>query len=190
MPDFRRWFVPGGTYFFTLVTEGRARLFAGPDARRLLGDTIRHCQARWPFVVDAIALLPDHLHAIWRLPAGDDHYSGRVGWIKKEFTKAWLSAGGSEQPRSRSRVANRRRGVWQRRFWEHVIRDERDYENHFDYLHYNPVKHGLVRRPGDWPWTTFGKYVAAGWYPADWGEGPAFADRLEGLIDPGCEPPG
>ena len=135
MSDYRRYFVPGGTYFFTLVTERRSRLFASAAARRLLGSVMRR-------------------------------------WIKREFTRDWLALGGAEQARSPPRTTERRRGVWQRRFWEHTIWDETDLEAHFDYIHYNPVKHALVPRPRDWPWSTFPRWVRDGHYPIDWAAGP------------------
>jgi putative transposase len=171
MSDYRRFFVPGGTYFFTLVTERRARLFRSKTARTLLGDAIRKCQEKHPFRVIAMVLLPDHLHALWELPPGDDRYPMRWKVIKRDFTIRWLAAGGREQPRNRSRLREQRRGIWQRRYWEHTIEDETDLENHFDYIHYNPVKHQLVRRPRDWPASTFHRYVASGHYDIDWGAG-------------------
>jgi putative transposase len=171
---YRRYFVPGATYFFTVVTDRRAALFADEAARRMLGSVIRRCLLRRPLKVVAIVLLPDHLHCLWALPAGDCAYSERWRWIKREFTRDWLACGGIEQPRRVSR--QRRRGVWQRRFWEHTIRDETDLENHFDYIHYNPVKHGLVQRPRDWPWSSFHRWVRAGHYPPNWGtDGPSIA---------------
>jgi REP element-mobilizing transposase RayT len=97
MPNWRRAHAPGGTFFFTLVTDGRAPILCDPPARLLLGSTLRRCQRRWPFTINAIVLLPDHLHAIWSLPPGDTAYPGRWGWIKKEFTKHWLELGGVEQ---------------------------------------------------------------------------------------------
>jgi putative transposase len=168
MSDDRRYFVPGGTYFFTVVTERRLRLFADAAARRLLGEAMRECRLRYPFKIVAIVLLPDHLHALWTLPTGDDAYSLRWRWIKREFARAWLQSGGAESERSPARLRERRRGVWQRRFWEHTIRDEGDLEAHFDYIHYNPVKHGLVRRPRDWPWSSFPRWVREGHYSLDW----------------------
>jgi putative transposase len=135
MSDYRRYFVPGGTYFFTLVTENRARLFEQAPARRILGAAMRECFARFPLKVVAIVLLPDHLHTLWTLPPGDDCYSLRWRWIKREFTRGWLALGGREQQRSDSRRREQRRGIWQRRFWEHTIRDEADMEAHFDYIH-------------------------------------------------------
>jgi putative transposase len=173
MSDYRRYFVPGGTYFFTVVTERRSRLFEQDSARRLLGGVIRQCLFRYPVEVVAIVLLPEHLHTLWTLPVGDSRYSLRWGWIKREFTRAWLEIGGAEEGRSEARTRERRRGIWQRRFWEHTIRDEADLESHFDYIHYNPVKHGLVQRPGDWPWSSFHRWVRAGHYSADWAAGTA-----------------
>ncbi len=169
MSDYRRYFVPGATYFFTVVSGGRAPLFANEVARLLLGSMFRRCLLRRPVEVIAIVLLPDHWHCLWALPPGDSAYSLRLSWIKREFTREWLAHGGSERPRTRARKKERRRGVWQRRFWEHTIRDETDLENHFDYIHYNPVKHGLVMRPRDWPWSSFHRWVRAGHYPLDWG---------------------
>ncbi len=168
MPDYRRAFVPGGTFFFTLVTDQRRPLFQQESARSLLGQVIRECQQRWPFTVNAIVLLPEHLHSIWSLPSGDSDFSKRWGWIKKEFTKRWLDAGAAESKISTSRKLERRRGVWQPRFWEHTIEDVEDFERHFDYIHYNPVKHGHVRCPHDWPYSSFHRWVAAGVYPSHW----------------------
>ena len=168
MSDYRRWRVEGGMFFFTVVTHSRAPLFSDPAARALLGDKFRACQEQWPFEVSAIVLLPDHLHAIWSLPLGDSNYPARWAWIKKEFTKSWLDLRGKSLPVSPAREAENRRGVWQPRFWEHTIEDEDDFENHFDYIHYNPVKHGYVQCPRDWRWSSFHRWVKAGIYPADW----------------------
>jgi putative transposase len=181
MPDYRRLYVPGASVFFTLVTEGRARFLCEARGRALLREVLLECKGQWPFRIDAIVLLPDHLHAIWTLPETDSNYSRRWGWAKKEFSQRWLAAGGREQPRSASRVRNRRRGVWQRRFWEHTIRDERDFEQHFDYIHYNPVKHGLVSAPRDCPYSSFHRWVRQGIYPADWGCDSATAPRFDNL---------
>jgi putative transposase len=116
----------------------------------------------------AVVLLPDHLHAIWTLPEGDAGYSVRWKRIKEEFTKNFIQAGGEEGPRSDSRLRRQERGIWQRRFWEHTIRDEDDFEEHFNYVHYNPVKHRLVRYPRDWPYSSFHRWVKLGAYPPDW----------------------
>lgn len=172
MPNYRRARVPGGTYFFSVVVQDRVPLFADETARRLLGERIRECRDMWPFNVTAIVLLPDHLHAIWTLPPGDDRYSARWSWIKKEFTRTWLAAGGREQPVSQARADEHRRGVWQPRFWEHTIETDEDFERHFDYVHYNPVKHGHASVPAEWPWSSFHRWVAAGVYPENWGGTP------------------
>ena len=169
MADYRRCYVPGGSFFFTVVTERRAAILGNDRARDLLRAALRDCRQRWPFRLDALVMLPDHLHAIWTLPPEDSDYSKRWGMIKKHFTQSWLAAGGHEQPRNDSRHRYRRRGVWQRRFWEHTLRDEYDYARHFDYLHYNPVKHGLVRSPRYWPYSTFHYWVERGAYDLDWG---------------------
>jgi putative transposase len=149
MPEYRRSRVAGGTFFFIVVTHRRAKIPCSPLARHLLSEKLRDCQARWPFRVDAIILLPNHLHAVWTLPPDDPDYSRRWAWVKKEFTRAWLQAGEAEGAVSASRRRRHDRGVWQPRFWEHQIRDEHDLERHCDYIHYNPIKHGLVQCPGD-----------------------------------------
>jgi putative transposase len=169
MSDYRRWRVEGGTYFFTLVAHSRAPIFADPTARTILGDKFRECQRKWPFEINAIVLLPEHLHAIWTLPSGDANYSQRWAWIKKEFTKGWLDLGGAEQAISLARQERRDHGVWQPRFWEHTIADEHDFDRHFDYVHYNPVKHGLVRSPSEWRESSFHRWVRAGVYDPEWG---------------------
>ncbi len=168
MSDYRRYFIPGATYFFTLVTERRVPIFAGESARRLLGAVMRRCFDRFPVHVIAVVLLPEHLHALWTLPPGDERYSLRWRWIKREFTRSWLTLGGQEQQCTEARQREQRRGVWQRRFWEHNIRDEVDLESHVDYIHYNPVKHGHVQRPCDWPWSSFWRWVREGHYSPGW----------------------
>ena len=121
------------------------------------------------FEIPAIALLPDHLHTLWELPPGDSSYSMRWRRIKEEFTERFLFEGGEEGLRSGSRELRKERGVWQRRFWEHTVLDEGDFERHCDYIHYNPVKHGLVACPGDWAYSSFQRWVRRDVYPEDWG---------------------
>ena len=182
MPNYRRAFVPGGTFFFTVVTDRRAPILCDPPARIALRRALCSGRERWPFQIEAIVLLPDHLHTIWSLPRGDTDYPTRWAWIKKEFTKAWLSGGRIELPVNASRRRNRRHGVWQRRYWEHLVRDEVDLERHCDYIHYNPVKHGLVPCPADWPFSTFHRWVELDLYPRDWAcssAGPPRFDDLE-----------
>jgi putative transposase len=176
VPNFRRSFVPGGTYFFTVVTDRRAPIFDDPRARRILGAALRECRERRPFRTVAIVLLPDHLHAIWALPPGDDAYPRRWNRIKARFTRSWLADGGTEQSVTAGRRRDGRRGVLQPKYWEHTIRDEHDLERHVEYVHFNPVRHGLVTCPRDWPYSSFRHWVRAGDYPADWGCG-ALGDR-------------
>lgn len=176
MANYRRCFVPGGTYFFTVVTQDRAALFQSSSARQMLGSVMRRCFLKHSVSVIAIVLLPDHLHTLWSLPAGDERYSKRWSWIKGQFTRNWLALGGVEQTVTESRTRDEGRGVWQRRFWEHTIRDEGDLETHFDYIHFNPVKHGLVTHARDWPWSRFHRWVRQGHYPPNWGAG--IADKL------------
>lgn len=168
MPEYRRLFIPGGTYFFTVVTAGRAKILVSERAVALLRSCFRATQERWPFRVAAMVVLPDHLHAIWILPDGDANYSRRWAFLKKEFTKQWLDSGGHEQETSESRRRNRRRGIWQRRFWEHAIRDETDFRRHCDYIHYNPVKHGVTECPHEWAYSSFLRFVTDGVYDEDW----------------------
>ena len=168
MPNWRRNFVPGGTYFFTVVTHQRRPIFDSPDARTILGNVMRESQQTHPFEVRAIVLLPDHLHCIWCMPRGDSGYSGRWQWIKTHFTKRWLASGGTNGEVSQGRKNDGRLGVWQPKFWEHTIEEEDDFENHFDYIHYNPVKHGYVRCPSDWQWSSFHRWVRRGVYTKDW----------------------
>ena len=113
-------------------------------------------------------LLPDHFHAMWTLPAGDSAYSRRLGWLKKTFTQRWLAAGGHELAVSEGKRRDGRRGVWQPKFWEHTLRDQDDFNEHLNYIHYNPVKHGLVQCPHQWPWSSFQKWVNRGAYERNW----------------------
>ena len=169
MPNDRRYRVPGGTYFFTVVTHRRRRFLTGELARRCLREAIDTVRAKRPFEMPAMILLPEHLHAIWELPRGDADYSVRWKRIKEEFTIAWLAGGGTEAPLSASRGKRKERGVWQRRFWEHLIEDEHDFERHFDYIHYNAVRHGEVDCPKHWPCSSFHRWVQRGVYEPDWG---------------------
>ncbi|MGC4004394.1 MAG: transposase [Pirellulales bacterium] len=166
MSHYRRIRRPGGTYFFTLKTEGNSPIFGDDPQVRLLGQVLRETKTAWPFYIDAIVVLPDHIHAIWTLPTGDHEYPKRWGWLKKTFTSRFLRGGGTERVVSRSRRTNRRRGVWQRRFWEHTIRNEDDFDRHFDYIHWNPVKHGYVNCPADWRYSSFHRWAKLGIYSA------------------------
>jgi len=162
MPNFRRKKFSGGYYFFTVVTYQRQRFLTNEIARDRLRNAWQHVCSERPFKTTALCLMPDHLHCIWKLPDGDSDYSTRWSLIKSGFTRQWLEVGGKEKGQSLSRIKKRRRGVWHRRFWEHCIRDEEDLANHIRYIHYNPVKHKLVDRPGDWQWSTFHRYKTVG----------------------------
>jgi putative transposase len=159
MPRYRRAQQPGGTFFFTVVTHRRRKLFYEINNRLILKKAIMEVQSAYPFNIDAWVLLPEHLHCIWTLPEGDTDFSKLWGLIKVKFSKE---------------LSHPTTPVWQNRFWEHLIRNDHDFQNHLDYIHYNPVKHGLVANPGDWPASTFHRYVKAGLYPANWGEGISF----------------
>ena len=169
MPNYRRW-REGRIFFFTVVTGDRKRFLCASDARTCLRSAIMECQHRWPFKINAIVILPDHLHAIWTMPPADNNYSLRWAWIKRQFTVVWGKANRGSACQMQPKW-QRRRNLFQARFWEHTIRDEEDYGNHIDYIHFNPVKHGYVCRPAEWPYSTFQKFVRSGWYPADWGDG-------------------
>ena len=118
--------------------------------------------------MDALVLLPDHLHMLWTLPPGDTDYSTRISVLKKRFTIRFLASGGIDAGISSRMKHKRLRGLWQSRFWEHTIRDARDFQLHMDYIHSNPVKHGLVQRPIDWQWSSFHRHVEAGHYEPTW----------------------
>jgi len=164
MPNYIRARFQGGYYFFTVVTYGRAKLFRTEIARRCLKEAIEGTQSRCPFETVAFCLLFDHLHCIWKLPEDDADYSRRWSSIKGQFSKTYLNLMGQRKQVSPSRARKGEVCIWQRRFWEHQIRDERDLQRHVDYIHYNPVKHGLVPHIEDWPWSTYHKYVKEGFY--------------------------
>jgi putative transposase len=163
MPNYRRAFVPGGCWFFTVNLLDRQSTLLS-DSVELLRDAVRATRQSHPFHIDAMVVLPDHLHAVWTLPPDDADFSVRWRLIKTRFAKA-IPPGERLSP---VRQARNERGIWQRRFWEHLIRDERDYARHLEYCYINPVKHGLVRRVCDWPHSSFHRDVRAGIFPIDW----------------------
>jgi putative transposase len=170
MPQYRRSTIEGGAYFFTVVTYDRLPILTMDDVRPLLHSAWMDVHTRFPFTTIAVCLLPDHLHCIWSLPEGDANYSVRWKEIKRLFTKGYLSQIGPGETRNASRLKRGEAAVWQRRFWEHTIRDQDDLHRHMDYIHYNPVKHGLVKRVVDWPWSSFHRCVIKGYYEIGWGE--------------------
>ena len=159
MSHYRRSHLSGGYYFFTVVTYDRRKLFLDALARDCLHSAWQATHARHPFETVALCLLPDHLHCIWKLPEGDARYSSRWNAIKGIFSKSFLRQEGNDGIRNESRRRTGEAALWQRRFWEHQIRDERDLQRHVDYIHYNPVKHGLVQDLREWPWSTYHRYV-------------------------------
>jgi putative transposase len=168
MPNYRRLHVPGGTIFLTVATYRRASLFADPKNVARLREAIRMVLEEMAFEFEAAVVLPDHLHFLWTLPAGDTNYSKRVGRMKVAFTHALRGTHALPAEVSASRQKHRESDVWQRRFIEHTIRDERDFEEHLNYIHYNPVKHGLATCPHAWPYSSFRKWVGREVYPPDW----------------------
>jgi putative transposase len=169
MSRYRRARTPGVTYFFTLNTLRRQRLLTHADVLRALREAFRLVRAEHPFRLEAIVILPYHLHTVWTLPAGDADYAKRWSLIKRHVSQVSRHFG--RDTLNASRRKRRELGFWQRRFWEHQIRDETDYARHVDYVHYNPVKHGLVTCVRDWPYSTFHRFVRLGLYPADWAGG-------------------
>lgn len=159
MPNYRRDF-SGRTYFFTLVSNQRRALLCESAIRLGLRDAITELRRGKPFEIDAWVLLPDHLHCIWTLPTGDHDYPARWGWLKKRLT---------QRARHEGLIDASGVSLWQSRYWEHRIRDPRDFLAHCHYIHWNPVKHGLVSRVRDWPWSTFHRFVRIGRLPVDWG---------------------
>jgi putative transposase len=157
--------------FITCVTFERTHIFSEEKACKILNRVWIKVSRRHPFTTEAICVLPDHIHTLLTLPENDTNYSLRIREIKRLFTIQYLAVFGEFYQRNTSRTHKKEATVWQRRFWEHTIRDEQDYENHFDYIHYNPVKHGLVNNVADWSWSSFHRYVKAGVYAPDWGEG-------------------
>jgi REP-associated tyrosine transposase len=160
---YRRNFVSGASYFFTVNLDDR-KSHVLTDHIGELRAAFRYVRQRHPFALDAIVVLPDHLHAIWTLPDGDSDFSMRWRLIKSAFSRA-LPVG---EKISRSRAAKGERGIWQRRYWEHTLRNEQDFERHADYIHFNPVKRRLVQRVKDWPYSSFSRMVRNGVYPEDW----------------------
>ncbi len=170
MADYRRVQVEGGTYFFTLVTNRRQPLFLRPEARRVLRSALVRVRSSRSFTLDAAVLLPDHLHLLVTLPPGDADYATRIMLLKKHFTEiAKLCTALRQGPVTEHAKQRGEAGFWQRRYWEHTIRNDKDYGHHLDYMMFNPVKHGLVCKVADWPYSSFHRLVRKGLYPKDWG---------------------
>jgi len=172
--QYRRALTPGASYFFTVNLADRKQRFL-VDYIGQLRQSVRKVKQTHPFTIDAMVILPDHLHAIWTLPECDSDYSNRWSRIKANFSRN-LSVNDNI---SASRSKKGERGIWQRRFWEHLIRDENDFNRHVDYIHINPVKHGYVSQCQDWPYSSFHRYVRKGLLMPDWA-GKVEAAELKG----------
>lgn len=168
MPNYRRLTVTGGTYFITQVTFQREGWLCSDMGRRALREAITKVRVNYPFNINALVLLPDHFHCLLTLPNNDQDFSVRLRLIKTYVSKYYGDQLNINKGVSLSRQKRKERNLWQRRFWEHLIRDERDYALHCDYIHYNPVKHGLCVKPQDWPFSSIHRFIAEGIYPPDW----------------------
>jgi len=163
MPNYRRAFVPGGCWFFTVnLADRRQTLLV--DRIDALRDAVARTRRNYPLEIDAFVVLPDHLHAIWTLPPADADFSIRWRLVKTAFAKSIPK----QERLTAVREARGERGIWQRRFWEHMIRGEADYARHVEYCYINPVKHGLVTRVREWPHSSFHRDVQRGLFPPDW----------------------
>jgi putative transposase len=165
MVQYRRAYIPGAKWFFTLILAKRQNNRLLTDNIDLLRSAFAYVKKRKPFNIDAIVILPEHLHCIWTLPSEDCDFSTRWSLLKANFSRSIEN----NEKISTSRLKKRERGIWQRRFWEHVIRNENDFNRHVDYIHYNPVKHDLVHKTIDWPYSSFHQFVKMGIYPENWG---------------------
>jgi putative transposase len=169
MSKYLRNYVSGACYFFTFNLQERNNNSILMDNIYVLRSAFKYTKNKYPFQIDAIVILPDHIHLLITLPKDDSDYAKRIKSVKTYFSKQ-VERREFISDVSRSR---KERGIWQRRFWEHTIRDEIDYVNHMNYIHYNPVKHGYVERPKDWQYSSFHKMVSEGLYSLDWGESPS-----------------
>jgi len=169
MSRYRRADIPGATYFFTVLTYRRRLILCDAPVRAALRDAVKKVQSRHPFTIDAWVSLPDHLHTIWTLPAGDANYAMRWSLIKRRVSLACAEHYHRTNWMTASKIKHRESTFWQRRYWGHCITTESDYSRHRDYIAINPVKHGLVTQVRDWPYSTFHRDVERGIYPLDWG---------------------
>ena len=163
--NYRRAKTRGGTYFFTIVTFNRMNILCTPKHIVQMREAFNYVKKRHPLILDAIAILPDHLHFILTLPLGDANFPTRLMLLKSHFTRNCVTR---DHEISASRIRKKEKAIWQRRYWEHLIRDEEDFTRHVDYIHYNPVKHGLAEAPKDWDFSSFQSYVKKEIYDRDW----------------------
>jgi putative transposase len=168
MPEYRRFLQKGGIVFLTIVTYKRQNIFVDENNIEILRQAVAKIKSEMPFEILGAVVLPDHLHFLWQLPPDDDNYSKRVGKIKVTFTKLFQQQNSSTEKISLSRQKHRESNIWQRRFWEHTIKDEFDFAQHLDYIHYNPIKHNLVSCPHLWKYSSFDMWVKKNIYSVDW----------------------
>lgn len=169
MTHYRRANLAGASYFFTVVTYQRRAFLCNEDVLKALRDAIEKTREKHPFTIDAWVLLPDHMHAIWTLPPDDADFANRWRLIKRHVTQTCGALLHQPNLMTASKTKHRESTLWQRRYWEHLIRNDDDYAKHMDYVHFNPVKHGLVKRVVDWQHSSFHRYVKQGDYSEDWG---------------------
>ncbi len=162
--QYKRSDIKGGSYFFTVNLANRKSSLL-TDHIKNLKKAINQVKQTHPFIIEAMVILPEHIHAIWTLPQDDNGYAKRWMLIKSNFSRSIPK----NEHINKSRFRKRERGIWQRRYWEHAIRDEKDLQNHIDYIHYNPVKHGQVNNPTDWPHSTIHHYIKTGRLEPNWG---------------------
>jgi len=168
MSYYRRAKTAGSTYFFTVVSYRRQQILCDDSVRKALRKAIRDTQLKYPFTIEAWVLLPDHLHCIWMMPEGDAAFSRRWNLIKRRVSLACADQYKQNKWITASKKKHRESTLWQRRFWEHQIRDQQDFNRHLDYIHYNPVKHGLCEQPVLWPYSTLHRYIKEGKCSRDW----------------------
>jgi putative transposase len=173
MTEHRRAFIAGGTYFFTVNLADRRQSLLTEHIGTLRA-AFRYARGRHPFIVEAVVVLPDHLHTLWTLPDGDADFPLRWRLLKAAFSRRLPQ----NEAVSQSRLRKGERGIWQRRYWEHAVRNQDDFNRHLDYIHFNPVKHGYAARVGDWPYSSFHRMARLGFYPSGWA-----ADTGESLGD-------
>ena len=178
MPKYIRSYKKGALYFFTLISYNRRKIFCEEDFLGAFKNSIKLVQQQYPFKIIAWVQLPDHIHCIWQMPENDADYSMRWSQIKRLTTQACPQYHLSKNELNLSEVKRNERGIWQRRFLEHQIRNEFDFIRHMDYIHYNPVKHGLVEKVADWSYSSFHRCVRQGSYTEDWGGSVDFSESF------------
>ncbi|BCG64069.1 MAG: transposase, IS200/IS605 family [Methyloprofundus sp.] len=174
MTQYRRIYTSGASWFFTVNLKHRQNNRLLVEQVDLLREAFLYVKQRKSYTINAVVIMPDHLHCIWTLPEGDTDYSGRWSLLKGYFSRG-IPKG---EPIGKSGIKRRERGIWQRRFWAHLLTDQGDFNIHFDYIHWNPVKHGWVEFVQDWSYSSFHRYVESGVYGIDWGHSGDFSVEI------------